>query len=216
VKFLQHSPIAHPTKQLKFGLTIKQRHWSYQTITDMLTHILQENRVKVTSEEAMILSEHRTNNNGDTHGNYVYYGFFKGERILIGRSCAHFLQLLRDVYVSTGPFESQGTLLETEDRSGDIDGLEVKLVWYTKYNDELMEHDYRGLQFGYQFPLGNEIMKDWMKVAGEKQRKRLVGNVERKRRPERNDASSAIRDNSAAFFDHIENLENAAKSRKPS
>jgi hypothetical protein len=212
VTFVNHSPVIHPTKLLKFGPTLRQRHWLYQTITDMLTHTLGQPRVNVPSQEVMVLSEHRTNNNHDTHGNYVYYGFFRGKRILIGRSCAHFLQLLREAYVSTGPFESQGTLLETEDRSGDIDGLEVKLVWYTKHNDEL----HRGLQFGYQFPLQDNIMKEWMKVAGEKQRERLVDNAEKKRPPQRNDAGRAIRDNSADFFDQLENMEKQAKSHKSS
>ena len=216
VKFLQHSPNIHPTKKFKYGITLKQRHWYYQSITDMLTHILRQSRVNVKKEEVMTLCEHRSNSNNDTHGNFVYYGEFRGKRILIGRGHAHFKKLLVDAYVSAGDFPTQGTFLETEERCGNVDGLDVKLIWYTKHNNELMKFDYRGLKFGYQHPLDSEIMEEWKKVAKEKQHARLLENAEMKRPAERIEAAAAIRGAMPGFLDHLDGMKTkCAKTGEP-
>ncbi|KAL7458318.1 hypothetical protein ACHAWC_009873 [Mediolabrus comicus] len=212
VTFLQHSPVAHPTKLLKFGPTIRQRHWLYQTITDMLTHILRQNRVNITREEAMLLCEHRTNDNNDTHGNFVLFGYFGGKRIIIGRSHSHFAELIREAYVSASAFPTTfRTLLETDERSGDVDGLEVKVVWYTEFNEELMKYRHRELQFGYQFPLESDIMIEWKMAAIAKQEERLEKNATKKRNADRNDAARSVRDHRADFDVLLRNIENEAE-----
>ena len=156
IKIIQHSPIAHPTKILKYGLSKREAHWFYDCITRTLAYLVNE-PLKVESKEARqnkVKIPFPDRKPDSVEGCFIYKAFVGDTLLFIERGYDEVAKLIRsEPYKGSLPNSFNFEEISNAGASYFFRGLKLELIWFDN-------HDCYSEGFGVY---DEEGLKQWVK-----------------------------------------------------